>query len=1563
MASSGRDIKAFLTLDVTQFNRGLSTARRSATGFKRELEGLNNTVGGISNQSKKSGQDIDSFGRSVDKTGTSANKASTQMGGLKRSMGLLSTAAGLLAVTLGMELGMQIMQVANSAVNAQGQIQGMARGMKWTAQQTKAYTNEMDRLQAIYKKTDMNTVGTEVAKMARIYKLNAEEAKNFIETSAVFSSAMAGEGRTARDSALALKDLIDQGQGWERRLSEIGVTGEALKKTGLWTGNKDDKKGIIAALNQVLEERSLSQMAKEINSLDDALKVLTIAGGQLLGAVLIPTAPLIYGIVMALADLAYWAKAGIGWLVNGWDNLPDWVQIALGIGGITLGLSILGAVMINSVIPSIKLYALSLFGAEGRLAAFGLSSWAAFAPYLLIAGIIVGVTALIYELGKSLNWWTDLNGMLHNTGFQIGALVTGVGLLALSFNDLGIKARIITPIIERLGFSISAAGAATETVNGGGQGSKGGGATKGKGKGGKSGGGIMGTANTFKDLGGTLKAAGRVFIVAAVAIAMGMALITEAIILLNGPMLAFATIGMTYSWQKSNIDAGIKALKETAIVLVPIGAGVAILATGMSIFVTGTGGIGLAALAVGMGASAVTIAMAIGVITATIYMLNAPLYALANIGDNFPDISNIKRAGESLKIIGEAVKSIADITGGVADVAWNDLKTRLFNMGNDYKGTVDTLNDWLQADGLIDSLNEFASNLNGKTFNGVSADKIKLLTSIATSIVELNKAVNALGDINWDVSMGKLLDGKGMPGWINTVIGDKGVTKDSVLGQLINFAEQVKGAKIPDIGDGLGTNIQKTGDLLKKISDTIKTLGTINWDTDVQKFINPTRGYFTESLTFLQGMKSFTDQLPKSPTVVNLGGLSTNLNSVNRIINQINVLAPAVNKVPGANLGKSYFGQALIFMQGMDSFIKQLPQRPATNLGGVITDVNTVNRVVQGIPTVANVLNSIPSKTGYFTQAQVFLTEMKTFIDDVNGKKFTNVANIGGVIGSVNSMITQIKTTISNASGIQAASMGLGSKIPTGIKAGMGNGTSLGNSIVSLVSSTISGRATSFKSSGSKLGTNLVNGFKTGITGFKGIATNEVNTALSNINGKESSFYSAGSRLGSAFTKGFKDAADIHSPGLVARMTAQEMDYTLGSIEKAIPQAYNSANSLGQSMVDGFNPQLTMNAPNVMKPSVPDLAAFNTNATNATLTAQNAAQNTQNTFQGMNQNLTSTFNSMGLGVNQSYTQMKNKTISTMGDLRKGTSTEIGSVVGSWNNMKTSLIESASHIRTKTASHINKLQGNMGSFWKKVRNPVLLLGGAGPSPSGSMSLPRFGGFAGPGGRDGLRLLNQDPPPCFNPDGCYAGWDYNWTPGISNNIDSWKTNFGSVYDPYLNIGKFTNNNFPVRGNGNVYEALALDMIGKTQYDYYFNSNGLSPAQNFLNGSFNCYDGALLLMSLASSFGLNSSMEHGFWENTPHVWANIEKVGRIDATAIQHGYGKFAHGKVHAGPSPGGFAGAGTITKTHLENKFEFTFILPEKAVENQEALLDNIEGQLEEKMENTFYKLFNETINGE
>ena len=455
MAFGGREIKAFLTLDVSGFNKGLTSAQSKTKALQQNTQGLSQSVDGVGTSASKTSKEVDKAAKSTQTAGKNASTAKSKFTALNSAMNLLKLTAGFLAITLGMELATRMMQVANSAVNAESSIRGMAKGMGWSTSQVTAYLDEMSRLQTIYRKTDMNAVGTEVAKMARIYKLNADEAKDFIETSAVFSSAMAMEGRSARDSALALKDLIDQGQGWERRLSEIGVTGEALKATGLWSGDKSDKKGIIAALNQVLEKRSLSQMAKEINNLDDALQVLTIAGGQLLGAFLIPAAPLIYGLTMALADIAYGVKNIVEWLVDVWNGLPGWVQLGIIVGASVIAFTALGAILTGVVIPAASTaiinfinMLLPLFGLEvtaisasGGFSLLAGAIWSALAPLVPFIAAGAALAIVVYKVGEYFGWWKDIPTMIE-------AIKAGVMRLWNAFVNNPHVVAIITGIKE-----------------------------------------------------------------------------------------------------------------------------------------------------------------------------------------------------------------------------------------------------------------------------------------------------------------------------------------------------------------------------------------------------------------------------------------------------------------------------------------------------------------------------------------------------------------------------------------------------------------------------------------------------------------------------------------------------------------------------------------------------------------------------------------------------------------------------------------------------------------------------------------------------------------------------------------------------------------------------------------------------------------------------------------------------------------------------------------------------------------------------------------------------------
>ena len=68
---------------------------------------------------------------------------------------------------------------------------------------------------------------------------------------------------------------------------------------------------------------------------------------------------------------------------------------------------------------------------------------------------------------------------------------------------------------------------------------------------------------------------------------------------------------------------------------------------------------------------------------------------------------------------------------------------------------------------------------------------------------------------------------------------------------------------------------------------------------------------------------------------------------------------------------------------------------------------------------------------------------------------------------------------------------------------------------------------------------------------------------------------------------------------------------------------------------------------------------------------------------------------------------------------------------------------------------------------------------------------------------------------------------------------------------------------------------------------NSKGGDPKSLYDSGSFNCWDGANIMLAMASEFGLSGHIATGMWGNTPHAWAVIGGQP-FDTTARQDGYG---------------------------------------------------------------------------
>ncbi len=1491
-----------VTKSSGQFNQSLDKTRYSLqagtgglTQYQQKINEAQSAFGGLTNAQKAAGQQylqsnqkIQQTSNVVDNARESMRQATNATQTFSNSLGMLKTIASSFLFVIGARVATDIMTVANTAINADNKIRTMGKGMGWTTAQTNKFIARSQELQSVYRKTDMNAVSMEVSKMARIYKLNNDEATNFIETSAVFTSAMAEEGRTARDSALALKDLIDQGQGWERRLSEIGVTKEALENAG-WSGNKEDKKGIIAALQKVLDERQLSQMAKEITNLDDAFKVLTISGGQFLGSVLIPITPYIYQAVRGLSDLAYSVRDTIGWLMNSFNNLPDFAQTAIKIGLVTTALGGIGIAIGTKVIPAI----IALKGAGNLNQMLGMvmgidSTQVGLVGRLgLVAAGIGAITFSMYELGKAMGWWKDFNGMLSNTGAQIALLGSSVGLIAFSFKDVlfGMgKFAGLGGIFTGLKNKILGVAVANEVLN-----------TSMA----KTGIGGLGKSTKSSGILGSLSNIGK-----------------------SAPNVAAGATGLSaISASISSMLVPLLSISAVVAIMIPIVAGLAIEALAfvrligevikaldfkslkLDADIGGIKKIGEAMWELSRAFAALTLVNVVGIVNAVTggfvtFVLSLKTFVkevksavpiineLASMGDIDPSVAGkIRKFNEACNQVVSAVKSLASISA--AQFSWNPLT-------NFVRAMEQARYDISRSSVILGGFKNIAN------IDPLVANKLKSVSGSLKSVADAISSLNTVSSkqFSWNplTNFIKAMEQARL---------DIGVSSVILAGY----------STLANIPDGTANKIKNVTSSLKNVADSIVALNTVsskqfNWNplTNFIKAMESARYDIGTASVILAGYSTLAN-IPEGVAnkiqrvqwnISNVVNAIKSLNGFNSSLGNFN-LSSLISKLQSARTG---IGQASVSLASYNTLAVIDPM--------ALTKVDAVKNAIFRVVQATTALNNVPSSNPNSGNIVTAVNNIKTAANELQKLTGLNLnGSISGVIQIIGSTIQQINTALRTANGIQESAHSLGAKIPAGIKSGLGNGGSLGISIVSQITTAINSRNSFMTSSGRRLGTSLTNGFRSSAIQLKNIAAAEVNWALNAINSRASSFWTAGARLGASFSGGYKSAMDINSPGIVARLTAGEVDYTLGFIQNAIPMAYSSASKLGQGIVSGFG------SPNLVVGDTEGLNNVQSNAQAVMGLAQNTTDTTTSLFSGMDNTLLTTFVGLANTTRNTFSGINSSTNNQMKDMAVKTTSQIGNIKSSWYLMQDALIGSASNIRNRTAAHINKLQGNMASFWRKVRSPVLLLGGAAGGYAGSPSIPSvrpsnpiFRGYAGNPladenitGDKGINLLTKDNPyPCFDSN-CYAGWELqNWTPNIKNSVGKWNTNFGHVYDPFLNVGKFINSNFPVKGNPSVFKAFIMDAIGRTNYQFYYDSKGGSPASIYSSGSFNCFDGFRIVEGFANAFGLPCSMARGTWNGIPHVWANVGGVGPVDATAIQNRGSLFASNAVRAaGPAP--------------------------------------------------------------
>lgn len=288
-AQSGAGGVSQFETEVRKTNQTTQQSSNSTRQFSENVKKGGDAAGGAAPKIKKVSDE-------TKKAGNNARTASNNFGVMKGAMSMIG---GMVFY----DLAAGVMESAQASLQGRQQLQSYGQMLGMTKSEISSYQQELSKLQQTYKKVDMNVVGSQVQQAAKMYGLGKDNLAGMAEMYAVAASAFQMQGRTQKDSVLAVNDALD---GEFRRLKEIGISQDTLKANG-WNGDLNDKKSLIDALNKSLQQRGFDDFAKNITSSSEAMQALKMSIGQLvavlfdqLSPLLIPVAMGVYQVVSAL---------------------------------------------------------------------------------------------------------------------------------------------------------------------------------------------------------------------------------------------------------------------------------------------------------------------------------------------------------------------------------------------------------------------------------------------------------------------------------------------------------------------------------------------------------------------------------------------------------------------------------------------------------------------------------------------------------------------------------------------------------------------------------------------------------------------------------------------------------------------------------------------------------------------------------------------------------------------------------------------------------------------------------------------------------------------------------------------------------------------------------------------------------------------------------------------------------------------------------------------------------------------------------------------------------------
>ena len=940
---------------------------------------------------------------------------------------------------------------------------------RWNSKNLAEYNQRLSDLQSTYSKLNVRETGAEVMKIGQMYGLTAKEIysntkdlkkgqKDFVETALIFTDAMANEGRSARDSSLALKDLIDQGAGWSRRTQEVGITEDVLKaqkdKNGkaYWSGDKQDKKGIIEALGSAETKLHLDERAKQINTIEDGVQALYNSLGALLGGLLDLASPSLIQMFKQLSGI-FFELNGYFVQFSGWFNsLKDtnpWLYNA----GVWLGEI--------AIASSVGFLALKRFG--GAIGGLG-GKIAGLFKKVPSGGILGGI--FNGTKGESTGGVGGTGGVLGGRmegGFKNALKTTGKNIV----NNILVEAEAFASLIAGITMALATLWIASEELALVGQRyeqirtnvNKGMTALRDYEKliediypmliG------FMATAGILGAVAYTTEGLGLVAIGGGLLALVGFINVTVASLQTVGDRLA--ELGDHIGGQKANFDKGCKALKEIGEMM------------------------GVLAVAVGEMAKADWNALSDNIASALAKLTGGDaLQDVLKLADKFngndsnsfisqfnAKTKNIGKLNtESAKKFSEVVKSVGEIFKGI-----NELNKALKEEPQNPSQLLDQRGSHLGE--IISGINKFNWRFQqqiGKLTTSIDINKANNLIHSANAIKNINTAIrNLVKDMKADENIVDTANFKASITNLGTQVG-------IVSGFLARMGKYNADAFSYNNFQSIVTSINN----IKNISDSMQSL--MGSFTSESIFGNLKRIALGGTTDLKGSMDKLAQQVSQVKTFVSqvnaygIGNINVNLAPINTAINQVRAISNSMN-----------------------------------NLTNTLTTSFDYNTLAYNLWTMGNAI----------VQVKKFMDRVNAS-GVGNANKQNAVAGINGLVTQLKKTLDEFASEVASAKQqLHTDGQTLGNSFKRGLSSTKAGTISTAKSIMTSAVATIRYYAQRFYQTGQYNGKRLDAGFKSGVSKLGSTLKGKLDSIIKTIRGYSSQFYNAGDLLGGKFRDGF----------------------------------------------------------------------------------------------------------------------------------------------------------------------------------------------------------------------------------------------------------------------------------------------------------------------------------------------------------------------------------------------------------------------------------------------------------